>query len=393
MIMKRRTLICREGWFYLLVLAFVVAGALKREINLLLVIAGLMVGPLLFNWREVIASLRGLTVRRKLPDGICAGDLLVVDLTLTNTSRRYGSRAVVVEDQIRRENGSSTPERGRGEALFASVPPGGVRHLSYYGRMPRRGRYRFGPLKISTRFPLGLVRRIATVDDRRTMVVCPRLGRLTSAWTSLHQQTPRGTRKVFRGQRMLGADFFSLRDWQSGDSRRSIHWRTSARRGGLVVRQSQQQRQQDVLLVVDLWQPSRPTAAHLQVVERAVSFAATVVADLCRHGESRLDVALGGTELRWSRGTASMARRAELIEQLAVAEACPADQMSELLRLAQGAVRAGTVALVVSTRRVDMADRARFAGLTDRPGSGPSPAGFVAIDASSDTLNRYFALD
>ena len=80
MILKHRTVICREGWYYLVVLGFVVGGALMRQINLLLIIAGMMAGPLLYNWREVIASLKGLHVRRKLPEGICAGDLLVVDL-------------------------------------------------------------------------------------------------------------------------------------------------------------------------------------------------------------------------------------------------------------------------------------------------------------------------
>ena len=72
-----------------------------------------------------------------------------------------------------------TTSRGSGRALFSHVPPDSVRHLSYYGRLTRRGRYRFGPLRISTRFPLGLIRRTVTVEQTQTMTVCPRLGHLT----------------------------------------------------------------------------------------------------------------------------------------------------------------------------------------------------------------------
>ena len=104
MIRKRRTVLCREGWYYILVLGVVVGGALMREINLLVVIAGMMFGPLLYNWREVVASIRRLEAERRLPEAICAGDLLVVDVRLHNSSRRYGGWAVVVEDQVRREN-------------------------------------------------------------------------------------------------------------------------------------------------------------------------------------------------------------------------------------------------------------------------------------------------
>ena len=57
---RTRITICREGLYYLVVLSFIVAGAIMREINLLVVIAGtgdgrwwpwfgLVVGVGLFN--------------------------------------------------------------------------------------------------------------------------------------------------------------------------------------------------------------------------------------------------------------------------------------------------------------------------------------------------------
>ena len=56
--------VCREGWYYLLVLGLVFCGAMLREVNLLLILAGLLLGPLLFNLRAVVVTLRNLEVRR-----------------------------------------------------------------------------------------------------------------------------------------------------------------------------------------------------------------------------------------------------------------------------------------------------------------------------------------
>ena len=97
------TQICGEGVYYLVFFAVVFFVALVAEVNLLMMLAGMFVGPLWFSWRLVAATLRGLEVRRSMPRSVCAGDLLLVDVKLVNTRRRVGSWAVVVDEQIRRE--------------------------------------------------------------------------------------------------------------------------------------------------------------------------------------------------------------------------------------------------------------------------------------------------
>ena len=113
--LRRRAWLTREGWYYLAVLAFIIGGAVLRSINLLVVLAGMMIGPLLFNWRLVMASLMGLAVRRQLPAQVVAGDLLTVEITLENTRWWLSSWLVVVEDWVFRfsadPSGSSMPIR------------------------------------------------------------------------------------------------------------------------------------------------------------------------------------------------------------------------------------------------------------------------------------------
>ncbi len=52
--------------------------------------------------------------------------------------------------------------------------------------------------------------------------------------------------------RGLGTEFESLRDYAEGDDYRKIDWKASARRGKLVVRQFEQERNQCVMLCIDI---------------------------------------------------------------------------------------------------------------------------------------------
>ena len=154
----RRTTVCREGWYYLVLFLLVLGVALIQEVNLLVVLAGMLAGPLLLSRFMAVYSLKGLQARRKKPQGICAGDLLVAGVTLSNMRRHVGGWAVVVEEQIRRVGRGPDGKRRRGKPLQAAVffpylPARGTRKGSYRGRLAERGRYRLGPLRMSTRFP------------------------------------------------------------------------------------------------------------------------------------------------------------------------------------------------------------------------------------------------
>src|SRR3990172_3342833 len=96
------TRLCPEGWYFLFVVLFVIGGAVLGQVNLLVALAGLMIGPLLFNWRLVQLMLRQFEVQRTVPPRVCAGDSLTVAVVGVNRRRRLGSWTVVVEDSVRR---------------------------------------------------------------------------------------------------------------------------------------------------------------------------------------------------------------------------------------------------------------------------------------------------
>jgi uncharacterized protein (DUF58 family) len=371
MVDQRRIRICPEAWYYALVLALLLSIGIMREANLLLLVAGLLCGPLFLGWRLAVRTLRDLDVRRRVPQAICAGDLLVVNLDLANRRKRLPSWAVVVEDRLIPEGASLGNGPVQPRAYFGHIPAGGACHQFYRGRIAQRGRYRLGPMTVWTRFPFGFFRRSIRLNHTETLTVLPRLGRLKPGWAVPLDDCLEGARRPqIQHRRGLG-DFYGVRQWRPGESRRWIHWRSSARHGTLVVCQIQRHQQLNVAVLVDLWQPRQSHVEHFENVELAVSFAATVVADVSRQAGSSLLLGIASADPDLLAGPVSTPLMHQAMERLALAKGHSGDQLRPLLDRVGTRLGPDTDVILVTTRSVDLDEFALAPGSADdfRPGS------------------------
>jgi uncharacterized protein (DUF58 family) len=152
---------------------------------------------------------------------------------------------------------------------------------------PRRGRYSLGPLVAGCAWPFGLVQWRRALAGPGELIVLPRMGRLHVS--RLQQWLVRATREDGRAKPVpqrhptRDAVIHGLRPFRLGDSPRLIHWRTSARRNELMVREFETPMpKHELLLVIEPWQSSDAA------VEAAVSLAATVCWEWCRQPRNRL---------------------------------------------------------------------------------------------------------
>jgi uncharacterized protein (DUF58 family) len=386
----RRLVIAREGWHYLVVMAFIVGGAMLREVNLLYMLAGMMLGAFLVNARMASFSLKRIDVRRRLPSRVQAGEKFTVQFVAENQRPRYASWAVAARDFIEREGGERRKATVDVEVLFPHVPAGSRALASYEAVLPRRGRYQFGPIEVSTKFPLGLLRASATVVEHETMLVRPRLGRLSRHWTRMVQSSRWGSHHSRPKRGTAEGEFYGLREWRSGDSQRWIHWRTTARTGQLVARQFEQQQNWDAALLLDLWRPEWPSEEDLFREERAVAFLATAVVDLCHRGGSQLLVGVAGETLAHRRAAASRMLAEELLDDLAQVRGAPDDRLPQLLDEALLETPRGARLIIISTRPQDECPPNRFRALEGEPRAELILDNALWIDARSDEVTRYF---
>ena len=115
----------------------------------------------------------------------------------------------------------------------------------------RRGRHELGDLRLRLTGPLGLVQRQARLFGSQAVDVEPALLNLDSIlklaaserWQDL------GVRRLRRRGGLT--EFESLRDYVQGDDPRLVDWKAFARKGRPIVREYQEERGQELILLVD----------------------------------------------------------------------------------------------------------------------------------------------
>jgi uncharacterized protein (DUF58 family) len=386
-VVRRRAWLCQEGWYYAAVLAFIVGGAVLRSVNLLVVLAGILIAPLLLNWRLVMASLRQIDVRRRLPASAIAGEPLRIEFDVVNRRRWLGSWLLAIEDRLEATTSGRQGERPLvAKAILAHLAPQEKTTAAYELFIPCRGVYRLGPIRVSTRFPLGLVQGWFTLRDFDELVVAPQLGKLSPEWTRTLEAQHAGDEQRRANRGINEGDYYSLRPYQSGDSRRWIHWRTTAKLNVPMVRQFEREQSYDTIVVIDPWLPNEPDDAERGRLELALSFVASILADFCRRGPSQLTIGVAGKPPQVWSGPSSARFQAEVLRQLArVTGRCDSD-LSAALRETLDGQPADARPLVVSTR-------SQAAALGSGLVAGIDIESLRWFDVSDAALSELFVLD
>jgi len=132
-----------------------------------------------------------------------------------------------------------------------SVGPLESKTFVYVLKPSRRGRFEFGRVAVRHVSRLGLVWREERVAEPSAVKVYPNIRRAREA-----ELMALGARSLVAAQRRAawrgeGRDFESLREYVPGDELRHISWSATARRGRLMTRQYQIERDQTIIIALD----------------------------------------------------------------------------------------------------------------------------------------------
>ncbi|WP_457099218.1 DUF58 domain-containing protein [Microbacterium sp. P5_E9] len=227
----------------------------------------------------------------------------------------------------------------------------------------RRGIHPTGPLIVTSTDPFGLVRRRTVFTDRTAVTVAPAIVDL-SALTDMLGNTG-GTLHTENNQLGQGADNLIARLYLPGDSMRRIHWRASAHRGELMVRQEEQETTPEAVVVLD--RSARRWAAEAMGstgadpgFESAVTTCVSAVARLVVDGYSVDVIDSDGTVLADRIEGGDLSGVEDLRTHFATVTARREDHLPQLARLFNG-VTTGPLVLIVG--RLDSADAETLAPL------------------------------
>ncbi|QGJ70034.1 Hypothetical protein PBC10988_17230 [Planctomycetales bacterium 10988] len=398
-----RLMFTRAGWWYILMIAFIAAGAARQQINLMILLWALMIPPLVINLWFSGSMLSKIRVTRHLPWGVCAGDPFGVELEVTSNRRYFSVRGVSIFDPLQWEisksmrslfdyPGKHTPLVGR--VHFASIPAHKTCTASYRGVLMHRGRYRLGPMTLRTEYPFGLVRYRKVIPETAELLVYPQLGTISSRWKELQRRRQEELSHLSQtrfGQR--SGEFHSLRDYQTGDSFQWIHWKTSARLDRLVVRQFEQPHGRDTFLLVIPWIPENPEPIDYAYVERALSFTASMARDITQQGSCQLGLGIASTKPEFLLGPTSQTLLRDIFVRLAVAEADPEFSLKEYLRKYSNRIGSNHTLIVVTTKKLHLPELETVADPEDIWHLGGLYENMVQLIVPEGDLDELFSLD
>ena len=165
---------------------------------------------------------------------------------------------------------------------LASLSPQKRETIVVERRPSARGKYSVGPLTARLVDPFGLAEVSATLAVAEDVLVYPRVEKLTPGGPPA-DRAGSGPSAVYR-LAPAGDEFYAVREYESGDDLRKIHWHSVARTGQLMIRQDEARFYPRATVLLD----SR-TAAHRgsgaeSSFEWAVSAAASTLWHLGRQG-------------------------------------------------------------------------------------------------------------
>jgi uncharacterized protein (DUF58 family) len=224
----------------------------------------------------VLRTQHKLTTSRVIePIRVPAGEEARITLRVDNQAL-VPSGLLLAEDTLPR--GMSARPR----FVVDRLEPRGRREVFYRVRSQVRGKFPIGPLKLRLADPFGmceLSRSYAGTDD---LIVIPVVEQvpfvvLGGEWTGGNDSHPSSIPSA-------GEDDIGTREYRHGDALHRVHWRSTARRGQMMVRREEHPRQSQATLLIDGRVNAHAGEGLHSSLEWAVSAAASLSLHLIRRG-------------------------------------------------------------------------------------------------------------
>lgn len=253
--------------FFVLGYFFGIWFAIARGLFIILVMALLLDILLLYGpGKRFIA-------RRILGDRLSNGDDNPILISVQN-NYGYPVKAEVIDE---------APEQFQLRSMRLEVPlrSGEDKVLRYTVRPTKRGEYVFGTLNVYVSGILYLARRRMKFEKDKSVAVYPsfiqmRKYELVAISNRLTEAGIKRIRKVGRTM-----EFDQVKDYVPGDDIRTINWKATARKAGLMVNQYEDERSQQVYSIIDKGRVMKMPFEGLTLLDYAIN-ASLVISNIAQ---------------------------------------------------------------------------------------------------------------
>lgn len=209
-----------------------------------------------------------LECQRKLNPVFSLGDPNAVQVYVENKGNLHLALTIVDELPVQFQQ--------RDFEVRWNLPPGAPYLVEYKLTPLSRGVYAFGNINLFVATRLGMVERRLVFQQPETVNVYPSIIQMKRyELRAMHQIAHEtGIKKI----RRIGHsyEFEQIKNYAQGDDFRTVNWKASGRRGGLMVNQYEDERSQQVYCIVDKSRTMRMPFEGLSLMDYAINTALAI---------------------------------------------------------------------------------------------------------------------
>ena len=299
--------ITKVGLWYIVLTVLVGIPAANTGNNALYLVEACLLALLVVSGVTSRQNLRRLDVDLSSPAEIFANQPFGLGYTVRHFGRLWDRRMLVIAG-IGEGKPVLVPHLARGKTLDG--------HLELMAK--KRGVLQIPYVHLSSIYPLGLFRKGMRYRSDLELLVFPEL--LDAVPTRFRGGGPAGERLSRTSG--SGHELLTLRPFRSGDDRRGIHWKQSARTGELIYMERDAEKGQRISLLFDNGTPHLVDAGQSELFETVVSQVATAANDLNERG-FEVELITRGEIVGFGRGPR---HRLQLLRALALITAEPSNE-------------------------------------------------------------------
>lgn len=227
-------------------------------------------------------------VRRLISDRLSNGDDNRVKLLLQNRMKQTMFAELIDElpEQLQERN----------FLIRRKLAPLEKADITYVLRPTERGVYEFGRNLLYLQSVVGLMSRRFSIPAERSVSVYPsfmhfRQYQLVAQAAQLNEAGAKRIRKI--GQSM---EFEQIKEYVPGDDIRTINWKATARKGGLMVNNFVEEKSQQVYCILDKGRLMKMPFQGMTLLDHAIN-STLVMADICLHKQDRVGLMTFGDKM------------------------------------------------------------------------------------------------
>lgn len=269
------TLTTRGRAFVAAGIACAVCALLLGQKDLLRVAILLASLPMVTLLLAARARYRVSAYRTITPSRVSVGQPATVSLQVENVGR-IPSAMLLLEEQLPYALGT------RPRFVLDRLGARWQRTINYPVRSDTRGRFSIGPATLRVTDPFGLVELTRSFETSDALLVTPQthaIGQMRLGGEGV----PSGDNRP-RAIASDGQEDVTVREYRQGDDLRRVHWRSSARRGELMVRREEQPWQNRATIFLDTRRTAHRGQGPASSFEWSVTAAASVAMHLLQRG-------------------------------------------------------------------------------------------------------------